>query len=406
MLRKIVSLIFVLFLLHTTALANTATMPANTATFENSGNNRYKSIRITPEIYNNANSDLSDLRVLDVSGEYVPFFIHSGYQTDHIETARYPMSLINSYLKDDNFYFDYALAERLDRDVIATAVEFTTSDTTFAKNVDVYGSYDNIHWEFVQRDQLYRVSDKSKLTINFYSPQKFTHYRFRLNNNMERISFNAVDLTYSLETTQRRYFTEILTPVFQTEERDRETHIHIEGLRNLRLSEISIDSYSMFQRTVEVTPFGIRKELYNLTFSDTVYKDTSIPLNQIISREDALTIIINNGDDRPISIMGITVRYYADELVFEGNDNETYTLLFGADNYARAPVYDIGRYKDEILKGDIDRLKILHVTFEEAQPEPEQYDYRMIFNIVVVTIAVLLGLLIFLKLRKNTGASR
>ena len=399
MLRKIISLLFVLALLCTTAFANTEKI-------ENNRENRYKSIRLTPEIYNSANSDLSDLRIIDASGEYVPYFINNGYQTDLKEAVRYPMSLINSYLKEDNFYFDYKLTEQLERDIIVTAIEFTTTDTTFAKNVDVYGSYDNIHWEFVQRDQLYRVSDKSKLEINFSTLQKYTHYRFRLNNNLERISFNTVDLTYSVETTQRRYFTEHLLPQFQTEEKDKETHIYIEGLKNLRLSEIVIDTDSMFQRTVEVPNFGIRRELYNLAFSDTDYKDTSIPFNRNTSRDDTLKLIINNGDDRPINITGIMVQYYVDELVFEGSDDEVYTFRFGADTSVRAPIYDIARYKDEILKDDIDRLEMRNITFEEIQPEPEQYDYRMIFNIVVVAVAILLGLLIILKLRKRAGTSR
>jgi len=92
-------------------------------------------------------------------------------------------------------------------------------------------------------------------------------------------------------------------------------------------------------------------------------------------------------------------------LVFEGNDSETYTLRFGADSSIKAPIYDILRYKDEILKDDIDRLEMRNIIFEELQPEPEQYDFRMIFNIVVIVVAILLGVLIFLKLRKKTGTS-
>ncbi|MDR2599782.1 MAG: hypothetical protein LBC73_05845 [Oscillospiraceae bacterium] len=282
MFRKIVSILFVLTLLSTTAFANTAII-------ENSGDNRYKSIRLTPEIYNNANSDLSDLRILDANGEYIPFFINSSSQSDHNEAES--------------------------------------------------------------------------------------------------------------------YFAETLTPNFQTEEKDKKTYIYIEGLKNLRLGEITIETDSVFQRMVEISSFGIRRELHNLSFSDTVNKDTSIPFNRNISREEILTIIIHNGDDHPINILGITIQYYADELVFEGV-SEMYTLRFGADSSIRAPIYDIVRYKDEILKNDIDRLEMQNITFEEIQPEPEQYDFRMIFNIVTAVVTVLLGLLIFLKLRNKKGTSR
>jgi len=398
--RKVSTLLaLVLVVLFTTAFTNTATI-------ENSGENRYKAIRLTPEIYNNANSDLSDLRILDASGAYVPFFIHSVYQTEHRETARYSMSLINAYTRYDSFYFDYTLTEQFDRDVVVTSVEFTTNDSTFAKNVDIYGSHDNIHWEFVQHDQLYHVGDNSKLEIVFNSPQRFTHYRFRLNNNLEKISFNTVSLTHSIATTQRHYFVENLLPEFSIEENGRFTHVHIEGVKHLRLSEIIIDTNSMFQRTVEVPSFGIRRELYNLTFSDVIYRDTSIHLNRNISKNDIFSLVIHNEDDRPINVIGITVRYYTDDLIFEGRDNETLTLRFGADSDVRAPIFDIVRYRDEILRLDIDRLEISGVVFEELRPETVLRDFDMIFNIVVAIVAVLLGLLILFKLRKGVGTSR
>jgi len=398
--RKVsVLLILILAVIFTTAFANTATI-------ENRGENRYKAIRLPSEIYNNANSDLSDLRILDASGAYVPFFVHSVYQTEYRETARYSMSLIDASLRYDNFYFDYALSEQFDRDVVATSIEFTTNDSTFAKNVDVYGSHDNIYWELVQRDQLYRVGNHSKLEIVFNSPQRFTHYRLRLNNNLDRISFNTVNLTHSIATTQRYYFIESLSPEFRIEEDGRLTYIHIESLKHLRLSEIIIDTNSMFQRTVEVPSFGIRRELYNLSFSDVVYRDTSIPLNRNISRSDIFSLVIHNEDDRPINVTGITVRYYADDLIFEGGDNETLTLLFGADSDVRAPIYDIVRYRDEILRLDIDRLEISEIAFGELLSETESQDFRMFFNIVVVAVAVLLGLLILLKLRKSARVSQ
>ena len=148
-------------------------------------------------------------------------------------------------------------------------------------------------------------------------------------------------------------------------------------------------------------PFGIRKELYNLSFNDTAYTDTMLPFNRQIqpsSTDDTLTLTIDNGDDKPIHITGLTVKYYADELVFEDKKSETYILYFGADNTKTAPVYDIARYQNEILQGDIDRLNITGVALIV---EPEPYDYKLIFNIVVIAVAIALGLLILMKLRKK-----
>jgi hypothetical protein len=209
----------------------------------------------------------------------------------------------------------------------------------------VYGSYDNVNWEFVQNDKLYAVDSSSKLRIEFMRPEKYTYYRFKLANNQEKIIFDTAALIYNIETSYKIYFIERLTPKFSVESKDKKTSIIIEGLKNLRLCDITINTDSMFKRTVS-TPQGVNKEIYNLLLNGTSYADTTIPLNWQISQEETYIITISDHDDRPIDIRDITVRYYADEVIFEGSANEAYTLEFGANSARTAPVYDIERYKD------------------------------------------------------------
>jgi len=396
MLRKIVS--FVLF-----CILLSANVYAHTAIVEMTGENKYKAIRLTPEIYSNANFNLSDILITDESGENVPYFFNSCYQDAYTEVSRYPMTFINAYIKDDEFYFDYMVSEQPGRDILATSIEFTTDNANFAKSVEVFGSYDNIHWEKAQNDKLFNVDGKSKLEIVFNEQKKYTHYRFKLANNLEKISFNTVELKNSMETNQKSFFIEHLRPKFRTEEKGKTTYIYIEGLKNLRLAEITIDTDSMFQRTVTAVPFWLSKELYNLALNGTTYTDTTMPFDRLGARDEILTLTIDNADDKPINIQGITVKYYADELVFEGGKSGKYTILFGADASKPAPVYDIEKYKNEILQGSIDRLSIQEVVFETPQEKQAPDLFNKIFNIVVIGIAVLLGFLILMKLRKKTS---
>jgi hypothetical protein len=339
------------------------------------------------------------MRIKDISGEYVPYFIRTGGSAEYETVGQtHPMSLINAYTQNDNFYFDYAISNIPNHDIVATSIQLTTRNIGFAKHIEVFGSYDNIHWEFVQNDSLYSIDNKSKLNIDLNDIQKYTHYRFRLSNNLERISFDSVNLIHNSITQEKIYFVEEILPKFSVEEKDGTTHIHIEELKNLRLAEITIDTESMFQRMVS-TPFGINKELYSLTFSDTTYTDTTISFNRLTSHNDTFLLTIRNGDDRPIKINRIIVRYYADELLFEDRGSDDYTLYFGADNTVRAPEYDIARYKDEILRGDIDRLEIIKIFFTEPIEMPEPRDYTLIFNIAVIVVAIVLGLVILLKFR-------
>ena len=399
MLKKITSAVF-LFVFLLSLFCKDAL--AHTTTVENSGENRYKAIRLTPEIYNHTNADLSDLRIKDASGEYVPYFINSGEQKDYeVDKQTYPMTLINSYTKDEHFYFDYQVQELPDRDIVATFIEVSTRNTEFAKNIELYGSYDNINWEFVQSDTLYSIDGKSKLNIDFHNIQKYTHYRFQLANNLEKISFETVTLAYNYATQENIYFTESIVPTFSVTEENKKTIVNVQGLYHLKLAEITIDTDSMFKRTVQ-TPYGGNKELYNLSLNDTSYIDTTIFYNGQVVKDHDFLITINNGDDKPINVTGITVKYYTDELIFEDNGSKSYTLNFEENNTVTSPVYDIVKYKNEILKGNIDHLDIGEVIFDEPVKEPESYDYKTIFNVVVIAVACLLGGMILLKLRKKS----
>jgi len=375
------------------------------------GENRYKSVRLIPQIYNAAHRNLSDLLIKN-GDENVPYFISSSTGKTNETRETYLMRQINSYIKDDYFFFDYKLAVTRDSDIIATSIEFFTRNAGFAKSVELFGSYDNIHWEFVQSDMLYVVDSKSKLEINH--PQKYTHYRLRLANNLEQISFYNVELVYSLQISEETFFIESFRPEFTLETKDRTTKILIEGVKNLRLCDLQIETDSMFIRNVSALG-GNGKELYNLSVNGTTYTDTVLPLNRKVSETEIFTVIINDGDDKPINIEGIVARYYADDLVFQGNEfqgnvfqrnlGDVYKLEFGVDLSRSAPVYDIERYKTEILKGPIDRLELGEIVYVQAEPESEPVSYRIIFNIVIVVVGIMLGLLIILKLRKGSQGS-
>ena len=395
--KKAISILFVLVL--SGCAANSDTSFAHTATIEISGDNQYKAVRLTPQIYNASNRDLSDLLIKDSQGENIPYFINSGSQKAYSNRETYQMALINSYIKDDSFYFDYKLAAAQSSDIISTSIEFATVNTNFAKEVDVYGSYDNIHWDYVQNDKIYSIDNKEKLTIEFARPQKFTHYRLKLANNLEQISFDAVHLIYNVETSEETYFVENLEPFFTIESGDKRTTIIIDGLKNLRLCDITIHTGSMFKRNA-YTQQGVSTELYNLSLNGTSYANTTIPLNWIISQDEKYSITIADGDDKPIDISGVSVRYFADDIVFEGKAGDDYKLEFGSDANKAAPVYDIERYKNDILKGTIDKATIGIIQYAAEEIMPGR-DYKLVFNIVIIVITLLLGTVILLKLKKK-----
>ena len=355
---------------------------------------RYVAVRLVPEIYNHAGADLSDLRIVTENGGAVPFFLRSCEKNARTETAVYPMECINAYLERADYVYDYKLSQPRDGDVTATAILFMPGGVNFAKTLNVYGGYDNVHWEFVQNDNIYAVDGHAKYFVYLNKPCKYTHYRIKINNNLEKITFDYVELHYNEDILDETFFIETLTPVYTVENADKETRVIIEGMKHLRLCDITIESDGMFMRTAAAP--GVKKEIYNLTFNGETYADTTIPMDRHMPENDTFTITIDNGDDAPIFILGVTARYYADDAVFEQTDGETYILTFGGEQ--RAPDYDIERYKYEILKGEVGKAELGVITRPELMPHT---DYRMLFNAATLVVAAFLGAVIFIKLKNG-----
>lgn len=379
--------------LSQTALASEAFVP-------NSGDNSYKSVRITPEIAQNSNGNLSDILVKNDADVTIPYFINSSSHQSNIITKDYPMMLLNSYTKYDAFYLDYTLIDLPDSDVVATSINIVTQNDSFAKNIVVYGSYDDVYWEKIKEDTIYRVDNSVDLQIKFDQPQKFTHYRLMLANNLEEIIFDTVYLNYSLESNSELYFEEIIIPSFSVEELGKYTKIHINGLRNLRVKDIELETSSIFKRYVSTD--GFDQELYNLFFDGIQYSQTVITLQNAKINDDTLVLTISNNDDMPIIIDAIQVSYYADEIIFEGKESEYFILEFTSDNSITAPVYDIESYKNQILNERIDTLSVEKITLDEMiEPAVDSFDFKILYNIGIIIVSLVLGILILLKLKSK-----
>ncbi|MDR1067333.1 MAG: hypothetical protein LBL35_07900 [Clostridiales bacterium] len=375
-------------------------------TVNSSGENRYKSVRLTPKIYNNSHISLYDILITDENGENRPYFIHSSFQTVNDATSEYPLELVNAYVKDNASYFDYKAEMRENEDIAATSVEFTSPDSNFAKNVEALGGYDGVHWEYIQNDQLYKVNSSEKMSITFDDVQRYVYYRFKLLYNAENISFSEASLLYREKNVENIFFVESFDPAFKVRQGDGRTYIDIYGLKNLRLADVNILTENMFKRDVE-SSLGTVKTLYNLSLNGESYSDATLTFDHDLSTDDVFTLTIYDGDDSPIDINGVTVRYYADEIIFDGSESARYMISFGDPDASEPPEYDIKSYKDEILKGGVDALVMDERAVDAAiermadVTEEKKRDYTIVFNIVILAAAASLGAVIVSKLRKK-----
>ncbi|MDF2985082.1 MAG: hypothetical protein K0R50_592 [Eubacterium sp.] len=367
----------------------------------NEGDKKYKAVRLTAHVYNNISENMSDLAILDKQNEQVPYFINSFIESE-IETKRaYELKQINSFIKDDYYYYDYTLKTPVTEDVAATSIGVHTGNTGFAKKVELLGSYDNINWEKVQEDTLYNVDGSSRLEISFDGTKKYTCYRFRIFNNLEKVEFTSVSLNYNNVIQKRDYFIETISPEYAVEEQGNVTVVRVKGLKNLRLNNITVKTDSIFKRNVTFNNAAY-KMLYYLEFKNIRYKDLTIPLDfQRVEADDA-EIKIENNDDKPIKITGIEVEYTVYELVFEDSKAGGYFLKYGNEELKTPKSYDISNYKEQILNEGYDKLNL---TINKTQnssvsPKTSTVNYKLIFNITILMVAVIMGVIILKKLKK------
>ena len=367
---------------------------------DNKGSYKYKAIRLTPKIYNKIKGDMADLEICDKDNEQIPYFINSFVESEAESRNNYDMKLVNSYAKDEYLYYDYALKNQHDGDITSTSMEVQTAQEGFAKKVEIFGSYDNVNWEKVQDDILYSVDGNKKLEITFNGIKKYTYYRFKIPNNLEKISFSSVALKFNKTVQKKEYFINSVSPEFSTEERGNTTVVKIQGLKNLKLSSITLNTDSTFKRKVTFDGSD-SKMLYNLDFDNISYRDLTIPLTSHRVIADTAEITIDNKDDKPIKVSGIEANYLADELVFEGSKSDEYTLKFGNSEIQTPKNYDISNYKELIFKEGYDVLNVKEIKEEPSKaPIKAQYDYKLIFNITISVVAVVMGIIVFLKLKK------
>ena len=379
---------------------------SSSAVIENSGNKVYKAIRLSPEIYNNIKPNLADLMLYDQNNEIVPYFRRSFTQNTWETQKMYEMALLNSFIKDEYFYLDYALKEPLKNlhkdplkeDIIATSIVVNTESDGFAKQVELWGGYDNKNWEKIKNDYLYKVEGNKNLEIRL-NAKKYTHYRFKIANNLEKISFTSVFLKYDNIIKQKESFIGTLRPSFTVEEKEKETIVKVANVRNLKLDSITIETDSLFKRKFNFEN-GDGKTLYNLNFQNVTYKDMTLPLNSYVTNEDTAILTIENNDDKPIEIKSILVKYLADELVFDGSQGGNFLLRFGNEEIQTPPKYDIANFQEYIISEGYDVLNIKDIEVKPIQvKEQKSYDYKMIFNFVIVLVAVALGAIILRKLK-------
>ncbi|MCX7708620.1 MAG: hypothetical protein N2484_02095 [Clostridia bacterium] len=377
------------------------------------GANKYKAVYLDEDVYRDAQPNLEDLRIADSEGNFVPYYLENSYSYPVREKETYTATRIGSFVKDNDAYVDFKVQPaRENSDILGSRLAFFVSEQKFLKTIDLYGSFDGVNWQYIMKDSLYKVDNISKTEVDFKEIQKFSFYRVKVPNNLEKIDINGLQVVYNYFEKRENSYEKAVPIEYEMKNEAQHTELTIKNSNKLKIKKVNLDIEGIFNRSYSVytgqgdefMPAGISGELYNLHFKDLDISDTSIETGSYPLSSESIRVKIVNMDDKPLKIKGIQVQYYVDKIVFEDTGSKPFRLYYG-NTETKRPVYDLEKYKEHIEKEQQDTCSLgtstRQVKTKSGEPEKRSMDSGRIFNIIVIIVAAGLIFLIALKLGKQ-----
>lgn len=373
----------------------------------------YTELYLDPEVYAGAAADLRDLRIMDNTGTFIPFYKESSEEFSEERLTTYSATLIHSAKKGASTLFDYKvtpLAENVD--ILGNRLELGLPDVNFLLHTQLLGSYDGVAWEPIADGDLYNVNGRVQGSIELGASYRYGYYRLIAENNAANLTFPSLTLLRDTRVTHTDHFRQQQDAVYEIQQKERQTEIIIQNPARLNISglQLEIGGNGSFTRRFELydgegrlLPAAGSGELYRLDFKATEIDSTAI-IPDRASSASTLRIVIYNQDDAPLSVEGLKLEYLLDRLVFAAEGEQPLRLLYG-NAEAAAPQYDIVNFKDYIA-GEGKMLAGLGAAELRQSPAADTpqtswFQGRTGFNIVIIAVSLLLIIFLARKLGRK-----
>ncbi len=369
------------------------------------GDHEYYSVELSGLHYRIARPDLDDLRVRDSRGVYCPYILNSSRTEETSEQVSYEttaIGIIEETLDEvPVIHHDFQVVD-FPREGEVNAIVLETDIADFSCQVRVFARTAKSEWFQIATDTLYRLDDVVKLSVEMNEVILYQFWRITVD---APSPLTACTVTPRLDRKRRESqgFLKDIPLGFEISETNRggRTILDVKNPDRLRLVSLALDTDVLFKRTVKIQSGSrhiVSKQLYRIPSGDTLAVDTAIQLPGSGIRDESFKLIIENRDDEPLNIEGVSARYRMDYLVFKPSGYPPYVLVFG-NNMLEKPVYDLSAYKDEVLAGSIAPASLGNPV-QHAVPEAVTASGKTLFTVIVMVSAVVLfalSLMIFIK---------
>ncbi len=375
------------------------------------GDEQYKMFKVPYEVYNKG---IETLRIVDNNGNTIPYFLHNHKPTNAKSIISNNTTLINTFIKDNDLYFDFIANNTEDNtDILTNNFVFSTNKNIYTKQLLVYGSYDGNTWDYIRTDYIYCNYENPKENIKLNEVVKYEYFRVQVLDCVDDFTINSLTLVNEAMLFGTDYFIQS----FDVEDYEiielkdiSEIIIPNEKIKNLKINTIDLTiATDTFKRDVSSNIFINSEEaVYRYYNNSKLIEKTNIIIDYLYNSDDDLSIIIKNYDDKPLDIRNIKLNYYFDYVVFKSEPNKSYNITFG-DKTLNSPIYDVERYKEGILEKSIDLVKLSENTtslssdsldFKKSEDIFTKDSYNMFF----IVISIIVTFLLIINLKKHNDS--
>ncbi|MEO3405769.1 hypothetical protein AAFN85_17785 [Mucilaginibacter sp. CAU 1740] len=353
-------------------------------------------IALQPALVAKAKPDLSDIRIADAKGNFVPY-VQAGSLPQKSQKSFVVFPVISARSTADTgttFTIENKTGLALDR------LWIRLQNTAVKRKVNLLGSDDLNQWFAIQEDiplqEAVQNSEGTYLQSLFFPASNYRYLKIQVNDkNKNPIKFLQAGV-YTEYVSAAQAYTPITPVKVVRADSNRMTFVDIQLNDNYQVNRLhlNISAPKYYKRGITVHQFvNNGKEL----ISEAELSSTKTPDLLIAAKSNHLLIEINNGDNPPLSIGEVTAFQSDEYLVSYLEAKQNYRLLAG-DSSAVAPEYDLKFFTDSI-KDNIPAIK------HDAVVKNEGYEVKVTevkpdrTPLIWAAIVVALGVLLFLTLK-------
>lgn len=335
---------------------------------------KWQSLALPSQFFGKVQGDLSDLRIYGIKGKdtiEVPFFVkdNSLKKTEQKADAK----LINKAAAD-GVHFITIVPETTNT---INKIDLTVVEDNFDWLVKLEGSNDNSSWfTLLTNYRITGIKNQSIAykfsTLNFEEAQ-YKYYRISIPNK-EQPKIEGATTSKQDSLLQQSKSTVVTSFNLKNDQKSKTTIIDVQLKNVVPISKVSLkvmsdmDYYRPIKIECVTDSFETsKKQNYNyMLLHDGFLTSVEKPTFQFDGPfTDKIKITIENFDNQPLAIKGITVDEAQYNLVARfGAADYNYALYYGNDK-ANAPVYDLENFKNKVP------INLASVTVENEKQNPD-----------------------------------